>query len=85
MATAVDQCLAISRRVAQEVDSRLNVAGLASVDGQAARAEVLLTMTGCHREPCSIIVNVARGEPAIFERELATQLQAVVAHHVLKA
>ena len=72
----------ISRAVALEHGRALNVVGVTSTDADAERVELLITIEGCHNEPCRFVVNVNRGERDEFEVALRAKLsQALQAHH----
>jgi hypothetical protein len=72
---------ALSREVAAEYDSRLEVVGVASTDGESGRVEILVTVRGCHEEPCVIMVNLTRLGPRAFERDLRKTLRGALAAH----
>jgi hypothetical protein len=55
--------------------------GVTSVEGGAGRAELLITIEGCHREPCSLVLNMDRAERATLEGELRTKLRDALARH----
>ena len=78
---SIDTVTALSRDVAAEYDSRLEVIGVASTSGESRRVEVLVTVRGCHQEPCVLMVNLTRQGQQAFERDLRQKLRrALVAH-----
>jgi hypothetical protein len=78
---SLDTVTALSREVAAEYDSRLEVIGVASTAGESSRVEVFVTVRGCHQEPCVLMVNLTRQGHQAFERDLREKLRrALVAH-----
>jgi hypothetical protein len=78
---SIDAVTALSREVAAEYDSRLEVIGVASTAGESSRVEVFVTLRGCHQEPCVLMVNLNRHGYHAFERDLRETLhRALVAH-----
>jgi hypothetical protein len=78
---SIDTVTALSRDVAAEYDSRLQVIGVASTAGESSRVEVFVTVRGCHQEPCVLMVNLTRQGHQAFERDLRDKLhRALVAH-----
>ena len=72
----------VSRTVAAEYDPRLHVLGVVSTEGDSGRVELLVTIRGCHREPCVIMLNLTRNSQAAFEHDLREQFQRALALHV---
>ena len=71
----------LSRDVAAEYDSRLEVVGVTSTAGDSSRVELLVTVRGCHQEPCVLLVNLTRQGQEVFERDLRETLRrALLAH-----
>lgn len=65
----------------QEHGRGLDLVSVASTEAGSGRVELLITVAGCHREPCRLLLNVTRADPAAFERELRSKLaQALTAH-----
>jgi hypothetical protein len=74
----------ITRRVAsllREHGRALDVVGVASSEGGSGRIELLITIAGCHAEPCRLLINVTRASPIDFERELRAALADALASH----
>jgi hypothetical protein len=71
----------ISRGVAAEIDPRLRVIGVASTDGDSGRAELFVTIEGCHDDPCVVMVNVTRVGHTAFERDVRERFEAALAAH----
>ena len=60
----------------------LSVAGVSATEGGGGRVEVLVTVEGCHAEPCRHLLNVTRTEAGVLEDELRSKLlAALTAHH----
>ena len=70
----------ISRSVVREY-ADLAIAGVTANDGEADHAELLFTITGCHDEPCMIMVNVPRCDRETMQRELRRHLSDALAQH----
>jgi hypothetical protein len=81
MSVNLDRITEISRAVAVEHFPTLEIVGVTSGDGGSDRVEILATITGCHQDPCRVVVNVSRAEPDAFERELRTKLHEALIHH----
>jgi hypothetical protein len=71
----------IAETVAREFSPPLAVEGVASSDADTERVELLVTVTGCHKEPCTVVLNISRKEPSRFKAELEDQLRAVLRTH----
>jgi hypothetical protein len=73
---------AIARAIAREFDPHLHVQAVVAAEGGGERVEVLVTIAGCHAEPCVLMLNLTRSEKAMLERELVAKLQEALARHV---
>ena len=71
----------ISRSVAGEYGGNLALGGVTANDGEADHAELLFTVTGCHDEPCLIMVNVPRSDRETMQRELRRTLGDALERH----
>ena len=78
---SIDTVSALSRDVAAEYDSRLEVIGVASTAGESSRVEVFVTVRGCHQEPCVVMVNLTRQGHEAFERDLRDNLRRALGAH----
>jgi hypothetical protein len=78
---SIDTVTALSRDVAAEYDSRLEVIGVASTAGENSRVEVFVTVRGCHQEPCVLMVNLSRQGQEAFERDLRENLRRALVTH----
>ena len=83
-ALTVESVTTISRHVAADYDPRLHVIGVASTDGESGRVELLVTIGGCHDEPCVIMLNVTRLGSDAFERDLRDKFADALASHVTR-
>jgi hypothetical protein len=77
----LDAIAEISRSVALERGRALQVVGVTATDGGAGRAEILVTIEGCHRDPCRFLINISRAEGEEFEREFRAELRKVLRAH----
>jgi len=78
---SIDAVTTLSRDVAAEYDSRLEVIGVTSTAGDSSRVEVFVTVRGCHQEPCVLMVNLTRHGQEAFERDLREMLQRTLLAH----
>ena len=62
-----DEVTRISRDVAREYDGALEVVGV--------------TIVGCHRDPCVLMLNLSRAEHHAFENELRSKFREALAAH----
>jgi len=76
-----DAMTTISREVASQIDDRIEVLGITSTEGGTDRVELLVTIAGCHQEPCTVLVNINRADPVRFEHELREKLRHAFAAH----
>jgi hypothetical protein len=67
MTLTIDSITKMSRAVAANYDPRLHVMGVVSTDGESGRVELLVTIHGCHAEPCVIMLNVTRLGKGAFQ------------------
>jgi hypothetical protein len=81
MSINLDRVTEISREVAADVDRRLNVVGVTSTEGGGDRVELLVTMSGCHVEPCMHLLNVSRAAEGALEREVRAKLTTALTAH----
>jgi len=81
LALNLDTVTAISRVVTADHDPPLEVVGVASSDGGSDRVELLVTVVGCHQEPCVLMLNLTRTETSQFEHELKAKLREKLADH----
>ena len=78
---SIDTVSMLSREVAAEYDSRLEIIGVASTAGENSRVEVFVTVRGCHQEPCVVMVNLTRQGHEAFERDLRENLRRALGAH----
>jgi hypothetical protein len=85
MSVPLDVVTSISRDVIAQVRGDLELLGVVSTDGGSDRIELLVTVAGCHSEPCRLALNVTRADAAAFEDELRTKLRhALISHDMAK-
>jgi hypothetical protein len=80
MRLTLDEVTKISRAIAQEYAGEIEVTNVVSTDGGTDHVELLMTIVGCHREPCTLMVNVTRDDEAM-EGELRARIQEALAAH----
>jgi hypothetical protein len=81
MTLPADAVTEISRSVAAEHSSAIEVLGVASSEGGSDRIELLITIAGCHKEPCRFLINVPRTDAAELEAELRVKLRDALRNH----
>lgn len=81
MSLTLPEVTRIADAVAREQGSAFSVLSVASSDAETERVELLVTVAGCHREPCTFLLNLSRGERIRFEEELRIQLRAALVEH----
>ena len=82
MTVPLNAITAICRSVvAQQAPSSVEVLGVVSSDGDSERVEVLVTIAGCHPEPCLFALNLTRTSEAELEKELRFQLREALQAH----
>ena len=75
----------ISRAVVLRHDPPVELVGVVPSEGANDRAEIVVRISGCHAEPCRLVVNVSRGLTAEeFGHHLGVQLQEAIAVHTSK-
>lgn len=81
MTVALDVIADISRSVAAEFSPAFTVVGVASTAGGSDQVEVLITIVGCHKEPCRLLIHLNRADRSALELELRAKLRdALFAH-----
>jgi hypothetical protein len=78
--------LAEVKRIAQDVahahDPALEVVGASTAEGGSAYTEVTVTIHGCRKEPCMIVIGADRsGEEAALRSEFASRLREHLEQH----
>lgn len=81
MSLTLPELTRIAEAVVREEAPGLTLINVASSDAETGRLELLVTVTGCHREPCTFLINLARQERRGFEAALRDQFRAAVASH----
>jgi hypothetical protein len=77
-----DEVDRISREVVRRYpDSPLEFLSVMSTEGGSGRVEVMLTVRGCHGQPCKLLLNLPRYDKATFEREFRRALDRALKEH----
>lgn len=82
MSLSLEAIAAISRTVALEHGRALTVVGVTATEGGSDRSEILITLDGCHDDPCRLLLNVDRTDGREFEASLRAQLIEALKKHV---
>ena len=81
MTIPLPRVTAITRAVIAETRSDVDMISVLSTDGGSERVEILITIAGCHADPCRLLLNISRADAAGFEDELREKLrEALLAH-----
>lgn len=81
MSLTLSELTAIAQAVAVEEDAALEVMSVASNDAETDRVELLITVAGCHDEPCTFLINVSRSERRRFENTLRAEFRSALDTH----
>jgi hypothetical protein len=67
---ALDEITAISLDVIRQHAAPLELVGLMASEGGSERVEIMVTVKGCHAEPCRLLLNLSRADRGTLEAEL---------------
>ena len=81
MAIALETINAVSRDVIREHGRGLELVGVTKMGKDSERVEILVTIGGCHQEPCRFVIDVSRVDDEVFEREFRAKLNDAVVKH----
>lgn len=81
MSATLDEISAAAREIAAEHTPPLTVVAVTSADGGSGRVEILLMVTGCHVEPCRLLVNIDRDDPDALRQALREKFRSALAAH----
>lgn len=79
MALTLSDVRRIAGQVAKQQTPPLEVVGAVSGEGAAIYAEVIMTVSGCHVEPCQLVIGVSR---VASETECREAVQARLQEHL---
>jgi len=85
MPLAHDEIVSASRDVIQRFSQRLEFAGVMASEGGSDRVELMVTISGCHDEPCRLMFNLPRADGPTFEAELRQKLEQQLRSHTTPA
>jgi hypothetical protein len=77
----LEEVTRISHAIAREYDGQFEVTGVAANDGGTDHVELLVTIKGCHHDPCVLMLNLTRVDSESMERELRASLREALATH----
>jgi hypothetical protein len=77
----LDQITAITLDVIRQHPKPLELVGVIPSNGGSSRVELMVTITGCHDEPCRLLLNLSRRSGAALERELRDKLRKLLGTH----
>ena len=81
MSMSLDDITTMSRQVALQHGRGLDVLAVTKVGDDSERVEVLVTVRGCHTEPCRFLVNVTRADEEEFRRDFRLKLTDALQKH----
>lgn len=81
MKLTIDELTDIARAIAAEQDPPLEVLAVALGEGGSDRVEVLITIQGCHVDPCRLLVNLDRGDREAVEAALRDKFRDAIGAH----
>jgi hypothetical protein len=81
MALTQKEITDISLAVIQEQGRAVELVGVASSEGGSERVELLITVKGCHDEPCALLLNLTRAGRTELEEELTSKLRSALRSH----
>jgi hypothetical protein len=82
MSISLEQINVIARAVIAETRHDVETVSVLSTDGGSERVELLITITGCHKDPCRLLLNLTRADGAEFESELREKVREALVSHV---
>ena len=81
MGVALPEIAALSRTVVHDHARGMEVIAVTATEGATDRVEVLVTVGGCHHDPCRFILNVTRTDSAEFEKDFRGKLSEALHKH----
>jgi hypothetical protein len=81
MPLSQDEIAVISRDVVRSFPRALDLIGVTASDGGSNRVEIMVTVKGCHDQPCRLLLNLSRGDRKSLESELRRKLQDQLRTH----
>lgn len=87
MALQYQDVEAISREIVRAYPRQppLDFVSVMSADGGGERVEVMVTVAGCHREPCVLVLNLSRRDRKALTEDLRQKLQQALQSHLAPA
>lgn len=85
MGVALPDIAALSRTVVHDHAGGMEVIAVTATEGATDRVEVLVTIGGCHHDPCRFIVNVTRTDSTEFEKDFRGKLIEALQKHAAGA
>jgi hypothetical protein len=81
MPLAQDEITTISLDVIRQHAAHLELVGLMASEGGSDRVEIMVTVKGCHAEPCRLLLNLSRADKETLEAELRSALREALVTH----
>jgi hypothetical protein len=84
MALQYQDVEAISKEVVRDYprEPQLNFVSVMSTDGGGERVEVMVTVAGCHKQPCMLVLNLSRRDRNALTGDLRQKLQEALQSHL---
>ena len=81
MPLAQEEITSISLDVIRQHQRELELVGIIASEGGSNRVEIMITVKGCHEEPCRLLLNLSRGSRSALQDELRRKLEDVLLTH----
>jgi hypothetical protein len=78
-----EEITAITMDVVRQSSRALDFVGVMASEGGSGRVEIMVTVKGCHAEPCRLLLNLSRSSRLTLESELRRKLHEQLRSHVL--
>jgi len=76
-----DEISAISLDVVRQYSNALDFVSVMASEGGSGRVEVMVTIQGCHDQPCQLILNLSRADRVALQDDLRQKLEAALRTH----
>jgi hypothetical protein len=76
-----DEITVISLDVVRQYSKALDFVGVMASEGGSGRVEIMVTIQGCHEQPCQLILNLSRADRVALQDELRQKLEAALRTH----
>jgi len=67
--------------VVRQYSNALEFVGVMASEGGSGRVEIMVTIQGCHEQPCQLILNLSRADRGALQDELRQKLESALRTH----